>query len=563
METDVEAVVVGAGFAGLYMLHKLRGVGVSARAFEAGEGVGGVWHWNRYPGARCDIPVLSYSYSFSAAIRDEWAWSELYAAQPEIERYANFVADRLDVRRDIVFGTAVTAAHFDESARVWNVTTSTGAQLTTRLLMLCTGGFSAPVPPDIPGIDSFAGDIRYTALWPTQAPSLRGKRVGVIGTGSSGIQTITALGRQDEFRRLYVFQRTANYSAPSHNRPLTAEDLEEFRRGYEEYHARTLDSGSGTYNEGPEGPVADLDDAAFDARMKDAWSIGGPSSLLGVTDLVTNEGANERVAEFIRERIRERVDDPRVAEALSPRGHFVGARRTVYENGYFEVFNNPKVELVDVVADPIRRIVPSGVELSTRTIGLDTLVFATGFDSGTGPLLRIDITTSSGTALRDLWAEGPVTYLGLMVSGLPNLFTVAGPGSPSIRSNVITSIEQHVDWIADLLRYMRDQHADTVEPSARAARHWSDHVAAVADSTLITRHDNQYLGSNIPGKPRVFLAYIGGVNAYRRICDDVARRGYEGLVLRSSGTPLPLTCPEWSGPTRGTDDADAAVHPVL
>lgn len=544
----LDAIVVGAGLGGLYALHKLRSDGLRVRVLEQGSGVGGVWYWNRYPGARCDIPILNYSYSFSDEIRREWKWSERYAAQPEIERYANYVADKLDLRKDISFNSAVTTAQFDAETAEWVVTTEHGERVRARFCVMATGGFSEPIVPNIEGIESFEGQIYYTTQWPDKPIDISGKRVGVIGTGSSGVQTITALGKQDAFDQLYVFQRTANFAVPAPNYPLDVEYQEQFLENFPTYWQAALNSGAGAYNEGPEGPIADLSDDEFIKRMEEGYSIGGPSTLAGVSDMVTNEAANGRVADYVRARIRERVQDPKVAEILCPQGHFIGSRRVIYENGYFEVYNNPKVTLVDVHSAPIRRIYPTGIETAEQRHELDALIFATGFDSGTGALMKLDLIGRDGIRIQDKWASGPHTYLGVMMAGFPNFFVITGPGSPSIRSNVIVSIEQHVEWISDLIHHMREEGVESVEPTPQAEAAWTEHVAQIADATLLTRDDTQYMGVNVPGKPRVFLAYVGGIDVYRLICDQVARNNYEGLRFTNGQDVL---CPggsQWSGP---------------
>jgi cation diffusion facilitator CzcD-associated flavoprotein CzcO len=551
-DADLDAVIVGAGFAGMYMLHQLLRRGFRARILEAGAGVGGVWYWNRYPGARCDIPVLNYSYSFSREIRAEWKWSERYAAQPEIERYANFVADRLGLRDHIRFDSSVTAAKYDEARRSWTLHTADGMRVSARNCIMATGGFSAPVRPDIAGLDDFAGEVVYTSRWPPSGVDVVGKRVGVLGTGSSGVQTVTALGRAGGFDRLTVFQRTPNYTAPTHNGPLDPQVAAEIEARFDEYWATVLGTGTGTFNEGPEGPIAPMTDDEFENRMEQAWQVGGPSTLLGVTDLLTDLTANRRVGEYLRRRVRERVADPETAESLCAYS-FVGARRTVYENGYFEVYNDPRVQLVDLRKEPLVRATPEGFETTERLHRLDLLILATGFDSATGALLAIDIVGRDGRSLRDHWSDGPRTYVGLATSGFPNMFMIAGPLSPSIRSNVLVSIEHDVEWIADLLEHARDRGIEEVEAGSDAETAWTTHVAEVADATLVTSEDTQYIGANVAGKPRVFLAYIGGVPMFRSICAQIARAGYTGFALRDRAGSSRVV-DTWSGPPRLQDE---------
>jgi cyclohexanone monooxygenase len=543
---ELDAVVVGAGWAGMYMLVRLRKLGFRSRVFEAGSGVGGTWYWNRYPGARCDVPSLDYSYSFSEELEQEWEWTEHYAAQPEIERYANHVADRFDLRRDIQFDTRIISAVFDEESSRWDITTDRGDQVSARYCIMATGGYSAPIAPDIAGIDSFEGEMYFTATWPDEVVSFAHKRVGVIGTGSSGMQAITAIGASDP-AHLYVFQRTANFAVPAQNRPMEAEYQRRFKETSAKHREQGRYSGGGVVYPVPYGPVLGLTDEEFERQMAERWAVGGPAVCNSVTDLLESEAANRRVADYLRTRVRQRVDDPAVAELLCAEDHFVGVRRILIESGYFETFNQPNVTLVDVHHLPISEITPTGLETSDARYELDAIVFATGFDSGTGAMLRIDFTGIGGVTLAEKWASGPRTYLGLMIDGLPNLFTIAGPGSPSIRSTVIVSIEQHVDWIADFLTYLEEHQVEQVEPTPDAEEAWTAHVDQLAASTLLVRNDTQYVGANVPGKPRAYLAYTGGVGPYRVICDDVRASGYEGFVMRTHGGIL-ASGGQWSGP---------------
>lgn len=543
-----DAVIVGAGWSGMYMLHRLRGLGLKVQVYEAGADVGGTWYWNRYPGARCDVPSLNYSYSFSEDIWKSWNWSERYAAQQEIEDYAKFVADQLDLRRDIQFNTTVTSARFDDIGNRWIVGLDPSGTVSTKYLMMGTGGYSAPITPRIADIGKFEGELLYTARWPRTKVSFQGKRVGVVGTGSSGIQVVTAIGQEKDFEKLVVFQRTANFAVPGHNHPHDPSYLEAFKRGYPEFWQQARTSASGTVLQGEIGPVKGLSDEEFVARMDAAWARGGQSVLNVITDLVVDPEVNERVAEYLRKRIRERVKDPYTAELLSPRGHYVGARRVLIENGYFETFNDPRVSLVDVRADPIERLTPGGLATRGNRYDLDMIIFATGFDSGTGALLRIDIEGRGHERLSAHWANGPRTYLGATIAGFPNLFVIAGPGSPSIRSNVIVSIEQHVNWITDLVQHMEEEGFEYVESSSEAEQQWTEHVANVAGSTLIVKNDTQYIGANVPGKPRTYLAYVGGVNLYRVICERVVEAGYEGFVFGGADGAETCSSREWSGP---------------
>jgi cyclohexanone monooxygenase len=544
----LDAVVVGAGWAGMYMLHRLRELGLAVRCYELGRDVGGTWYWNRYPGARCDVPSLSYSFTFSEALWADWNWSERYGTQPEIEQYAHYVMDRLDLQRDIQFNTRVLALVYDEQANRWTVTTDQGDRISSTFCFMATGGYTVPLVPDIEDIDAFTGQLYYTAKWPFHPVDFRGRRVGVIGTGSSGMQVSTKLGSEGEVAELFVFQRTANFAVPGKNSPLDPERLREFKKKFQQFRTRLRDSGAGANTEGPIGPVADLSQEEFLKLMDDNWARG-VNPVAGISDYGTSEKANDMVAEYCRDRVRERVLDPQTAELLCARGHYFSERRLLVEDGYFEIYNQANVTLVDVRGDPIRRLVPSGLETeSGRRYELDMIVLATGFDSGTGGMLQIAVTGRDGTTLAERWANGPVTYLGVQTSGFPNLFMLAGPGSPSIRSNMMVSIEQHVEWLSELIGDMRAKGVESIEAAPAAEAQWTQHVAATVNATLMARHDTQYVGSNVPGKPRVYLAYVGGVPTYRMVCDRVRQGDYEGFVLRRNGRPLLTTRLSWSGP---------------
>lgn len=542
---DYDAVVVGAGWAGLYMLHSLRKLGLDVILIEAGASVGGTWYWNRYPGARCDIPSLSYSYSFDSDLEQEWFWTERFAGQAEIQRYAEHVAERFRLWPFIRFETRVDTLTFDEAQRRWTVSTADGRNLGARYVLMATGGYSKPLVPDIPGINDFAGERYLTARWPQHRVEFAGKKITVIGTGASGMQTITAIG-QAEFESLTVFQRTANFAVPSNNRPMTAEEENAIKADYATLRARARQSGSGTVYEGGVGSVADLSDEELTARLDAACAIGGVAVIAGISDLLISEKANNRVAEYFRSRIRSRVDDPKVAERLCPRGHFVGAKRVLVEDGYFDVFNKPNVTLVDLHESPIERIELGGIRTRNGFYETDMLLLATGFDSGTGALLDVDIRGIGGASLRDQWKNGPTTYLGLMVHGFPNLFIIAGPGSPGIRSNVLVSIEQHVEWLTALMSHLQRIDADEIASIASADEQWTEHVAIAADSTLLTRDLTQYIGANVPGKPRVYLSYVGGVAVYRRLCNAVADADYEGFAIARHGVLVAEPKP-WRG----------------
>jgi cyclohexanone monooxygenase len=525
-----DVVVVGAGFAGMYMLHRLRGQGFRVRVYEQGDGVGGTWYWNRYPGARCDVESMQYSYSFSDELQQEWDWSERYAPQPEILRYANHVADRFDLRRDIQFSTRVDRAVFDEDDNIWQVTTSDGKAVTAKFVVLATGCLSNARKPDIKGLDRFAGPVYHTGHWPHEPVDFTGLRVGVIGTGSSGIQSVPVVAAQA--RHLTVFQRTPQFSIPARNRPLTAEERKWFRDNYQEIRRFAREEArNGIYAEVPDRGALDDGDNVRRARYEARWQYGGLTFMSVYNNLGLDKAANDTAGDFVREKIRETVKDPTTAKLLEPASYPIGTKRICIDTDYFETFNRPNVTLVDIKASPIEEITPHAVKSGGKDYQIDALVLATGFDAMTGSVAKIDIVGRGGRTLNQKWAEGPKTYLGLMTTGFPNLFVVTGPGSPSVLSNMIVSIEQHVDWITDVVSYMRDRKLDVMEAEQGAEDNWVAHVNEVAYTTLFPQADSWYMGANIPGKPRIFMPYIGGVGPYRHICNEVAAKGYEGFAM--------------------------------
>jgi cyclohexanone monooxygenase len=525
----LDLAIVGAGFAGLYMLHRARGLGLSVQAFEAAGGIGGTWYWNRYPGARCDVESLEYSYGFDEALQQEWKWRERYAAQPEILRYLNHVADRFALRRDIRLDTRVTAASFDERACRWSVRTGRGEAVSARHLVMATGCLSTPNKPDFAGLESFAGAVYHTGEWPHEKVDFTGKRVGVIGTGSSAVQAIPILAR--EAAELVVFQRTATYSVPAHNAPLDPAYEARVKADYAGFRARNrlmLPAFGSNYprNEGSAlAATAAERERAFEAR----WRHGGLFFMGAYSDLILEARANALAAEFVRAKIGSTVRDARTAGLLSPR-QAIGCKRLCIDSEYYETFNRPNVRLVDVSGAPIETLTPGGLRAGGREYALDAIVFATGFDAMTGSLLRIDIRGRGGVALGEQWRSGPCTYLGLGISGFPNLFLVTGPGSPSVLTNMVVSIEQQVDWIADCLEFKRAHGFATIEARPQAEQAWVAHVNAVADRTVYPGCNSWYLGANVPGKPRVFMPLVG-FPAYAEKCSDVAARGYEGFAL--------------------------------
>jgi cyclohexanone monooxygenase len=535
---DFDVVIVGAGFAGMYMLHRARGLGLSARVFEAGDGVGGTWYWNRYPGARCDVESMQYSYQFSDELQQEWEWSERYATQPEILRYANHVADRFDLRTDMQFETRVLAASYDDATTRWTIRTEPLAdgharEVRAQFLIMATGCLSSANIPDFPGRDTFAGDTYHTGQWPHAGVDFTGQRVGVIGTGSSAIQSIPIIAQQAE--RLTVFQRTASYSIPARNRPLDPADTRAIKADYAAF--RALNSQSPTAI-GSRLQVAELPALATDAAERERiyeqrWEEGGLPFLGAFFDLIIDKPANDTAAEFVRNKIHGIVDDPAVADLLSPQT-VIGCKRLCVDTGYFATFNRPNVELVDVSETPISEITEHGIRVGDREYELDCIVFATGFDAMTGALAKIDIRGVDGESLRDAWSAGPRTYLGLGTVGFPNFFTISGPGSPSVLTNMIVSIEQHVNWITDCIEYLRDNGMERIEPTLAAQDEWVDFVNVVAGFTLFPTCNSWYLGANVPGKPRVFMPLVG-FPTYVEKCNDVAAKGYEGFTL--SGAP--------------------------
>jgi cyclohexanone monooxygenase len=535
-DTTCDVVVVGAGFAGMYLLHRLRGLGLRVRVYEQGGDVGGTWYWNRYPGARCDVESMQYSYSFSDELQQEWDWSERYAPQAEILKYARHVAERFDLRRDIQFNTSVDRVVFDESAGEWQVSTSDGKTVSARFVVLATGCLSNARLPDIKGLSDFAGKVYHTGHWPHEAVNFTDQRVAVVGTGSSAIQSIPEIARQA--RHLYVFQRTPNFSIPAHNAALTAEEREAFRRIYPEVRRFAREEArNGLYAEMPDRGALDDGDNARRARYEQRWASGGLTFMLTYNNLILDQAANDTAADFVRAKIAEIVKDPQTAKLLQPVNHPIGSKRICVDTDYYATFNRPNVTLVDIRDSGIEEILPNAVRVGAKDYEVDALVLATGFDAMTGSVARIDIRGRGGQTLKQKWAEGPKTYLGLMCAGFPNLFIITGPGSPSVLSNMIVSIEQHVDWIADCMVWMRQRGLDLVEATKAAEEGWVAHVNQVAHMTLYPQANSWYMGANIPGKPRIFMPYIGGVGVYRRICDDVAAKGYEGFAMTTAERP--------------------------
>jgi cyclohexanone monooxygenase len=525
-------IIIGAGVAGLYAIHRLRKLGLKLRAYEAGDGVGGTWYWNRYPGCRCDVESLEYSYSFSNDLQQDWQWPERYGTQPEILRYVNHVAERFDLLRDVQLNTRIKKAHFDSTRNLWTVKTDKGETITAPYCIMATGNLSTPRLPDIDGISEFKGDTYHTGLWPPEGVDFSGQIVGVIGTGSSGVQSIPIIARQA--KHLYVFQRTANFSLPARNGPL---DPEIERRHKEEYPERRKAAYGTPFGiAGYPPPDKNADEATHEERLaayEANWAEGGQISFLfAYKDMLTNAEANETAAEFVRNKIRATVEDPKTAELLCPNDHPMGTKRLILDTGYYETYNRSNVTLVDIRSHPIDEITETGLRTSNgSSYALDAISFATGFDAMTGAMREIDIRVDSGEHIKAKWADGPRTYLGIMVAGFPNMFMITGPQSPGVKSQMILSCEQHVDFIADAIDHMRAKGLVRIDADVAAENDWVEHVKEVADSTLYPLANSWYVGANIPGKPRIFMPYVGGVDAYKKKCDEVVANGYDGFVM--------------------------------
>ena len=524
-----DAVVVGAGFGGMYALHRVRQRGFSVRVFETGKDVGGTWYWNRYPGARCDVESVEYQYGFSDEIARGWTWSERYACQPEIMRYADYVAKKLDLRQDIQFETRVTSAVYDEASGRWLVETDRGDRISAQFCIMATGCLSAARVPEIPGRDSFAGRTYHTGAWPHEGVDFTGKRVAVIGTGSSGVQSIPVIATEAE--RLYVFQRTPNFSLPALNAPLDPDYVREAKEKFAADRKRARSTASGAAMSANDESAFSVTPEERQRQFEARWGKGGFAFMISYNDLFRDIEANSLAADFVRAKIRQTVKNSEVADLLAPTNHPIGTKRLCLDTNYYETYNLPHVTLVDLAKAPIERITPEGLISGGTEYKVDSIVFATGFDAMTGALLRIDIRGRDGLTLQEKWVAGPRTYLGLASAGFPNFFMVTGPGSPSVLVNVIIAIEQHVDWIMDCIRSMRATGRTEIEAEPDAEDRWVEHVNEKADETLYPLANSWYLGANVPGKPRVFMPYVGGFATYDRICADVAQEGYRGFRL--------------------------------
>jgi cyclohexanone monooxygenase len=529
--TTRDAVVVGAGFGGLYALHCLRQLGFSAIAFEAGDGVGGTWYWNRYPGARCDVESLQYSYSFSETLDQEWTWTEKYAPQAEIMAYANHVADRFDLRRDIRFETRVVSATYDDGRALWVVETDRGDRVEARFVLMAVGCLSAANKPPFEGMARFKGPIWHTGEWPREGVDFTGRRVGVIGTGSSAIQSIPLIAEQAS--ALTVFQRTATYTVPAWNEPLDPEHVAKVKADYPALRAKARSRPTGVYFPFNTAPALAATAEERQRRYEDAWAKGGLPFLGAFGDLLFDKQANDTIADFARAKIRSIVKDPATAELLCPDNVF-GCKRLCVDTGYFETYNKPHVRLVDVCRTPIERFTADGIVVAGTLHPLDAVVCATGFAAMTGSYEKIRITGRDGLTLAEKWRAGPRTYLGVASAGFPNLFMITGPGSPSVLASMVQAIEQHVDWMVDLMAHLRDVGARSFEPRVEDEDRWVEHVNEVSQVSLRSTCSSWYVGANVPGRPRVFMPYIGGFPVYVQKCNEVMDTGYDGFVLEGA-----------------------------
>ncbi len=525
---DMDAVVVGAGFAGLYMLYKLREMGLDARVYESGDGVGGTWYWNRYPGARCDVPSFEYSYSFDPRLEQEWDWSELYPSQPEILAYIEHVAQRHDLYRDIVFNTRITTLAYDESQHLWRFVADNGQEKTARFAVLAVGPLSVPVIPDFPGLDSFKGTIVHTGRWPKAGIDVNGKRVAVIGSGSSAIQVSPELAKTAD--RVFMLQRSPAYSVPSRNRPLTATDILEAKSNYPAIRARAQANRSALGFKTGEQSALEVDDQTREQIYEERWQGGGLAFTGAFHDIFTDTEANKTAGDFVRKKIREMVEDQSIADHLMPET-LIGCKRLCVDNGYLPMFNRDNVELVDLRERPIQHLTENSVCVGNDQLPIDVLVLATGFDAITGAQLKMDIAGRNGLQLKDKWQEGPKNYLGLAVEGFPNLFMVSGPGSPAGLANMVTLAEQNVDVISGLIHSTLTSGASAIEALADAETNWVKHVNELASETIYPLANSWYVGANVPGKPRIFMPHLD-YPLYRRRCEEVISAGCEGFRLQ-------------------------------
>tara|TARA_B100001250_G_scaffold114538_2_gene96998 strand:- start:4295 stop:5893 length:1599 start_codon:yes stop_codon:yes gene_type:complete len=524
-----DVIIIGSGFAGLYMLHKLKEINLDAIVIEKGSGVGGTWFWNRYPGARCDIESVEYSYSFSEDLQQEWNWSNRYSDQSEILEYLNHVADRFDLRKNIIFNSTVLSATYLESSNQWEINTETETYK-SKFCVMATGTLSSIKQPDFEGLDKFDGDWYVTGKWPHEGVDFSEKKVGIIGTGSSAVQSIPVIAKYA--KQLTVFQRSPNYSIPANNRPLSKKEIKNAKSNYSQIrkNAKYTRAGIG-YNQFEEKKILDYPIDYINEELSTRWDIGGQEIFTaGFTDVGTEPKANEIAADFVRSKIKEIVDNPITAELLAPKDS-IGCKRLCADSNYFETYNQKNVELIDINSTPIKSITKKGLSTTDKEFDFDILIFATGFDAMTGALLAIDITGKNHIKLKDKWKDGPRSYLGLSISDFPNLFTVTGPGSPSVLTNMIVAIEQHVEWIFECINYLYETDKNEIEANIKFQNNWMDHLEEVASNTLRYTCNSWYVGANVPGKKRVFMPYAGGFGKYREKCDEVAENSYTGFVV--------------------------------
>lgn len=527
-----DVLIVGAGLAGIRALYSIRRAGFTARVLEASDGVGGVWNHNRYPGARCDVEAFDYSYSFSEELEQEWTWTERYPTQPEILDYLNHVVDRFDLRRDILLEARVDAADYDEETAIWTVTLQDGRRFSGRFLLLCLGQLSAPKTPDYPGQESFRGETIVSAAWPRREVAFADKRVGIIGTGSSGMQ-MTPVIAQDA-RRVTVFQRTANFSLPAANAPLSEAESREVKQNYAERRHLTRNTPTGLGFQPGKRRTLEVDREEREQVLEEAYHRLGFGFALTYPDILLDAEANAVASDFLRRKMGERVKDPELREKLMPTTHGFGTRRPTVDSGYFEAFERDNVELADIREAPIVEFTETGIRTTAAEYPLDMVIFATGFDALTGALLKPRITGRGGVTLKEKWAQGPITQMGIGTAGFPNLLIVGGPGSPTVLSNVMVSTEMQVDWLTDLLNHLREADVCEIEATPEAEADWNRHVEARVAETLYMTANSFYNGGEVEGKPRVFMPYSGGVRHYRRLLEKCAEQGYEGFRLRQS-----------------------------
>lgn len=523
-----DVAIVGAGFSGLYLLHRCRKMGLNARIWEAGSGVGGTWYWNRYPGARCDIESMQYSYQFDDALQQEWEWSERYSPQPEILRYAEHVAERFALLDGIDFERRVKHVVFNVADACWKLTAESGQHISARYCVMATGCLSAPNWPPLEGYDDFQGNVYHTALWPHEGVDFSGKRVAVVGTGSSGIQTIPMIA--EAASELTVFQRTPNYSVPAHNQPMDSQYSATVKADYRALRERARQRIGGIDGEYNTTSAMDVTDEDRTAEYERRWQQGGLLFLQSYSDILTNKKSNDTMVKFVHDKIRGVVSDPEVADLLCP-PNIIGGKRMCVDTNYYATFNRDNVSLVDIRTTPINHINQQGLSVGSEQYDVDIIVVATGFDAMTGALNRIDIRGKSGAALKDSWKDGPSSYLGLAMHDFPNLFTVTGPGSPSVLTNMLPTLEQHVEWITDCIDYLRNSNYTVIEASQEAQDQWWDHTQEVAKQGIKQTTNSWYLGANIEGKAKVFMPYLGGFPAYLKKCEEVVANGYEGFVV--------------------------------